>query len=80
MNIYTYVYEYIYYMIPYVGLGAYIIRNMYIYIYIYRDGNVSINLCPGPYPWKMGSNTPILKDIRQEKCACGRYKEESKCE
>ena len=27
----------------------------------YGPGNVSINLCPGPCPWKMGSNSLIFE-------------------
>ena len=49
--------------------------HMYIYTYILRYGNVSINLCPGPYLSKMGSKCRIVGEIRRENIAYGRCKD-----
>ena len=50
----------------------------YIYTYIYIYGNVSINLCPRHYHWKMGSNISMFDEIRRDKGACGRFDDNQK--
>ena len=47
---------------------------MAIYVYAYSYGNVSINLCPGPYPWKKAQTSKVMKIFAGEEALAAAIK------